>query len=114
VRGRNQRAVIGIRVGGQPTLSASTRGFSLLTRASAVFSPTGTTTENRHAALARGAEARAHDLVHRLIEIGIGHDDRVVLGAAHGLHAFSGGRALAYTCSATADDPTKLTAWMSG
>ena len=41
----------------------------------------------RHAALARRSEGRAGQVVDHLVEVGIGHDDAVVLGAAEGLHA---------------------------
>ena len=46
----------------------------------------------RHAALARGAEGRADDVVDRLVDHGVGHDDHVVLGAAERLHALAGAR----------------------
>jgi hypothetical protein len=59
----------------------------LLAQLSAVFSPTGTTTGQRHAALAGRAEGGAGEVVDHLVEVGVGHDDAVVLGAAERLHA---------------------------
>ena len=45
----------------------------------------------RHAALAGRAERRAGEIVDHLVEIGVGHDDAVVLGPAHRLHALARG-----------------------
>ena len=49
---------------------------------------------NRHAAFARRAVAGADQRVGRLIHIGVGHDDHVVLGAAKALHALAVGTAV--------------------
>src|SRR3546814_8942097 len=43
----------------------------------------------RHATLARTAESGAGKIVHDGIEIGVGHDNAVVLGATHRLHALA-------------------------
>ncbi len=43
----------------------------------------------RHAALAGRAVGRADEILHHLVHVGIGQDDAVVLGAAHGLHALA-------------------------
>ena len=48
---------------------------------------------DRHAALARRAIAGADQRIDRLVEIGVGHDDHVVLGAAEALHALALGAA---------------------
>ena len=40
----------------------------------------------RHAAFARRAEGGAGQVAHHLVEIGVGHDDTVILRAAHRLH----------------------------
>ena len=48
----------------------------------------------RHAALAGRAVGRADDVLDRLIHIGVGHDDAVVLGPAHALHALTVGGAV--------------------
>jgi hypothetical protein len=45
---------------------------------------------DRHAALAGGAVGGAHERIDREVEIGIGHHDHVVLGAAQRLAALSG------------------------
>ena len=45
---------------------------------------------DRHATLAGGAVARAHQRVGGLVEVRVGHDDHVVLGAAEALHALAG------------------------
>ena len=44
---------------------------------------------NRHAAFACRTVARADQFVRHLVEIGVRHDDGVVLRAAHRLHAFA-------------------------
>ncbi|MPL73124.1 hypothetical protein SDC9_18917 [bioreactor metagenome] len=46
---------------------------------------------DRHAAFARRAEARTHQRIGRLVEIGVGHDDHVVLRAAEALCALAVG-----------------------
>ena len=48
---------------------------------------------DRHAAFAGGAVGRADQRVGHLIEVGVGHDDHVVLRAAQRLHPLAGGRA---------------------
>ena len=42
-----------------------------------------------HAALSRGAKGRSDQGVERLLLVGVGHHDRVILGAHHALHAFA-------------------------
>ncbi len=44
----------------------------------------------RHATLSRRTESGAGEVVHHLVQIGVRHDDAVVLGAAHGLHPLPG------------------------
>ncbi len=44
---------------------------------------------DRHAAFARRAIARAHQRIRRLVQVGVRHDDHVVLGAAEALHALA-------------------------
>jgi hypothetical protein len=56
-------------------------------RASAVFSPTGNGDRYRHATLSGRAVGGAHDRVDRLVEIGVRHDDHVVLRAAERLES---------------------------
>ncbi len=46
-----------------------------------------------HAPLAGRAEGGAGDVAHRLVEVGVGHDDAMVLGPAHGLDPLSVRRA---------------------
>ncbi len=45
---------------------------------------------NRHAAFARGPETRTDQRVGGLVQVGVGHDDHVVLGTAETLRALSG------------------------
>ena len=47
---------------------------------------------DRHAALAGAAVGRAHQRIHRLVEVGIGHHHHVVLGAAQRLNPLAVGR----------------------
>ena len=47
---------------------------------------------DRHAALAGRAVGRAHQGIDRLVDVGVGHDDHVVLGAAQRLAALAGAR----------------------
>ena len=42
-----------------------------------------------HAAFATGAKGCAHQGADRVVDVGIGHDDRVILRAAQCLHAFA-------------------------
>jgi hypothetical protein len=44
---------------------------------------------DRHAALTRGAEACSHQRVDGLIQVGVRHDDHMILGAPQGLYALS-------------------------
>ena len=70
---------------------------------------------HRHAALAGGAVGRAHQRVGRLVEIGVGHHDHVVLGAAQRLHALSVLPRRSCRCiRRSAVEPTKLTAATPG
>ena len=69
---------------------------------------------NRHATFAGGTKSSAHESVDRLVHVGIGHDDHVVLGAAQRLATLScrRGRLIDVPCDRV--DPTKLIAEMSG
>jgi hypothetical protein len=49
---------------------------------------------DRHAALAGRAEGRRDEVVGGEVEVGVGQHDRVVLGAAEGLHPLAGGTGL--------------------
>ena len=48
---------------------------------------------DRHAAFAAGAERGAHQCADRIVDVGVGHDDRMVLGAAQRLDALAVGAA---------------------
>jgi hypothetical protein len=75
---------------------------------SAVFSPTGTTTGSamqRSPAEPKAAPARSFTPV----EVGVGHDDAVVLGAAHGLDALPVRGAARIDVLGDVGEPTKLT-----
>jgi hypothetical protein len=86
----DHRAVIAAGSWLVPTFSASMAGSSVDQALGRAFAHRHHHRQ-RHAALARRTEGRAHQIVHRAVEIGIGHDDAVVLGAAHGLHALAVG-----------------------
>jgi hypothetical protein len=76
-----------------PTRSASIAGISFSRSAIGGLLADRHDDRQRHAALARRTEGRARQIVDDLVEIGVGHDDAVVLGAAHRLDALSGGDA---------------------
>ena len=70
---------------------------------------------HRHAALAGRAVGGAHQRVDRLVEIGVGHHDHVVLGAAQRLHALAVLPRRSRRCIRRSRvEPTKLTASTSG
>ena len=77
----------------------STIGVSFSIKRSAVSVPTGDGNRDRHAAFAGRAVAGTHQGVGGLVEIGIRHDDHVVLGAAEALGALAihGSRAVDIT-----------------
>ena len=61
----------------------------------------------RHAALAGAAVGRRDERLHRLIQVGIGHDDEMVLRAAGRLHALAVRRAASRRCTwRSACEPT--------
>ena len=72
-----------------PIWSFAMRCSSLPRRVSAVCVADGDGDGDGHAALAGGAVGGADEGVGGLIEIGVGHDDHVVLRAAEGLHALA-------------------------
>ena len=72
-----------------PTFRPDIRSLILAMSSSATGS-TATSDRDRHAALARGAEAGVHGGVGDQIQIGVGQHEHVVLRAAEGLHALAG------------------------
>ncbi len=74
-----------------PTLSARTLGASFSISGSADCAD-GDGDRDGHAALASGSIGRAHQPVDRLVEVGVRHDDQVVLRAAQRLDALAGVR----------------------
>ncbi len=67
----------------------------------------------RHAALARGAVRRAHQVFRGAVHVGVGQDDGVVLGAAHRLDALgvrSAGRIDVLGDGGRADEADRLDA----
>ena len=62
-----------------------------------------------HAALTGGAEAGVDHRVGGQVEVGVGQDHRVVLGAAEGLDALACAVPVAYTYCAIGVEPTKDT-----
>ena len=69
--------------------SAAMAGINFSRRAMAVLLADRNHHRQGHAALAGRAEGRAGEVVHHLVEVGVRHDDAVVLGPAHGLDALS-------------------------
>ena len=68
-----------------------------------------------HAALAGAAERRGLQRPDGLVEVGVGHDDQMVLGPAGRLHALAVPRAgFVDRCRATAVEPTNETARTRG
>jgi len=65
------------------------RGKQLVTQTLGGFLADGDDDGQRHAALARRTEGGARQIVDHLVEIGVGHDDAVVLRAAHRLDALA-------------------------
>ena len=87
VRLGDQRAHVGV-AGAVADLHALARSAILATRSSAI-GPTATARRDRHAAFARRTEAGVDHRVGGQIQVGVGQDHRVVLGAAEGLHALA-------------------------
>jgi hypothetical protein len=69
---------------------------------------------DRHAALAGRAVAGAHGGVGRHVDVGVGQDDHVVLGAAERLHALAVLRSGLVDVARDRVEPTNETAAMSG
>src|SRR5690606_24335042 len=88
VLGRDDRAVVGLIIGRDADPQG--RDFSDQTLAQFIGGLLADRNDDRqsHAALARRAIGRARQVLDDLFQIGVGHDDAVVLGAAHGLDAF--------------------------
>ena len=83
----DQRAHLGFAVGGRADLqSADARGERLDQPVGGLLADRNRN-RDRHAALAGRAVAGAHQRVGRLVDVGVGHDDHVVLGAAERLDA---------------------------
>ena len=93
VRGVHHRAVMRVVVGRDADPERRDRGDQFLAQRIGGLVADRHHNRQRHAALARAAERRAAQFVDHLVEIGVGHDDAVVLGPAHRLHALSGGDA---------------------
>ena len=89
VRGGDHRAVLGVGIGRDADPQALDLGKQLLAQALGGFLADRHHHRQGHAALAGRAVGRADDVGDRLVEIGVGQDDAVVLGAAHGLDALA-------------------------
>ena len=92
MRGRDQRAHVGI----GPRAVTDTQGFyaalQLVSQRIGRCSHSDSN-RNRHAPLAGRAIACTHEGIGGLIQVRIGHDDKVILGAAESLHALAAQRA---------------------
>ena len=87
VRLADHRPVMGFGVGRDADAQALDRRDQLLAKAVGGLVADGDHNRKRHAALAGRAERRSRKVVDDLVEVGVGHDDAVVLGAAERLDA---------------------------
>jgi hypothetical protein len=74
-----------------PTRKAADRRHQLLAQGDGGLLADRHDHRQGHAALAGRAVGRADDVGHGLVEVGVGQDDPVVLGPAHGLHPLAVG-----------------------
>ncbi len=89
VRRRHQRAEVGIAGGRRADLQALHARDQLLDQRVGRLLADRHRHRHRHAALAGRAVAGADQRIDRLVHVGVGHDDHVVLGAAEALHALA-------------------------
>ncbi len=87
VRGADHRAVMGLGVGRDADAQPLDRGNQFLAQSVGGVVAHRHHDGQRHAALAGRAEGRAGKVVDDLVEVGVGHDDAVVLGPAERLDA---------------------------
>ena len=87
VRGVDDRAVMGVGIGRDADAQTLDRGNELGAQGVGGVVADRHHDGQRHAALAGRAEGRAGEVVDDLVEVGVGHDDAVVLGAAERLDA---------------------------
>ncbi|MNJ25379.1 hypothetical protein D3C77_198230 [compost metagenome] len=90
----DDRAVVGLGVGRDADAQARDFGDQTLTQFVGGALADRHHDRQGHAALAGRAVGRACQVLDDLIHVGVGQDDAVVLGAAHGLDALAVGRAL--------------------
>ena len=86
----HQRAHLGFRIGAGADLQGADLRLELGHQRVGRLLADRHRDRDRHAALAGRTIGRAHQRIDRLVEIGIGHDDHVVLGAAQRLAALAG------------------------
>src|SRR3546814_360070 len=89
VRGRDDWTVMCFRIGGNADAQGVHRGDQLFAQCVGGLFTHRRHDWQRHAALARRTERSARKIVHHLIEVGVGHDDAMILRAAHGLYALA-------------------------
>ena len=89
VRGVDDRAVVRLRIGRDADAQLGDRRDQLFAQRIGGLLADRDDDRKRHAALARRAEGRAGEVVDDLVEVRVGHDDAVVLGAAERLHALA-------------------------
>ena len=95
VRAADHRAVMGVGIGRDADAQRLDRRDQLLAQRVGGLVADRHDHRQRHAALAGRAEGGAGEVVDDLVEVGVGHDDAVVLGAAERLHALPVGGAAA-------------------
>ncbi len=93
VRTADHRAVMGIGIGRNADAQRLDRRDQLGAQAVGGLVADRDNDRQGHAAFTRRAEGRARQIIDHLIEIGVGHDDAMVLGPAHRLHPLAVGDA---------------------
>src|SRR5690606_35540809 len=88
VRGGDHRAIVGVLVGRDADLETRDFGDHALAQFVGGLLADRNDYGQGHAALAGRAEGGARQVLDHLVHVGVGQDDAVVLGPAHGLDPF--------------------------
>ncbi len=91
--GGNDRAIVGFGVGGDADLEVACCVDHPFDEGVGRFGADGHSDRQGHATFASRAIGGADDVLHHLVEVGVGHDNPVVLGTTHGLNTFPVGGA---------------------